>query len=405
MNKIIALIAALFSLAPCLMARESSPDTDYDSRYKLAISMFDSGKYEAALQELDYLVEKNPTNWDYLYERAFTLYSMQRYDKAIVDCKNLVKMRDCKWPVYQLWGSCLDYQDKPNEAVEIFRKGIERFPDAPYLYQEIGTTYLRYQYYDQAINWYNKAIEIDPDFQPGYYRGAISYASTGDNAWALIYAETSIILRSDNDVIYNQMSNLIRDVYENSIIAEGDSLTVKLCESRDIQIEEDGSGETDPFNKANTLLAFSGVYEACLASALNPNDVATKDPANVLTLRGLTNLRRVAVETYYNITDNLYGNSMYLLEFQKSVIDTGHWDAYNAYILMPAFPDEAGKWFDDHKQELDAFLQWYTKSQFKLDKQHTVGALNITRDERRLTMVEALHMLAELLRAQKNEPK
>lgn len=380
----------------CLKANKLTPVMNDEDRFKLAMNMSEAGNYESALQHLDYLVMKYPDNWDYLYERAYANAAMQRYDKAIKDCEVLTKMKDCKWLAYQMWGSCLDDQNKPNEALDVFRKGIERFPDAAYLYMEMGTTYNRRKYYDEAIYWYDKAIEISPDFQSAYFRAAAPYANTGNKAWSLIYAETAIMLRSDNMELYKKMSGLIRNVYENSITAKGDSLSIELYKSRGIQILKDDNDDTDPLIKKNTLLAFSGVYEGCLTTALTLDNTKYKDPADVLTLSGLTQIRRGAVETYYNITDNLFGNSMYLLEFQKAVIDAGHWDAYNAYIFLPAFPDEAGKWFVDHSKESEAFINWCNDSPFKLDKHHTVGALTITRDQRRLTMLEALRMLADL---------
>lgn len=394
MKRLIYILSAIFmALYQNINAQDVATEMSDEDRLNLAVTMHDAGDYEASVKEYEYLVKKHPDNSVYRYELAYTLSELKQYKEAVKECEILSKLDDCNWQVYQMWGSCLDYDGDPNGAIEIYKKGIERYPEAEYLYMEIGTTYLRYGHYDESIKWYNQAIFVNPGFQSPYYRGASAYNQTEDKVWALIYAETSIMLNMSNTGRFDEMSNLIRDVFSQNITASGDSLKIKLCPNRGITVLSDEKTED---GQSMALLDFSGVYEACVFSSLIPDYITMKDSVAVFTLESLTNMRRQALETYYKVTDNLFGNSMYLLEYHKKVLDAGHWDAYNAFLLQFAFPDEAESWYENHEKEIEAFADWYGDNMFELDAEHTVGALSISRDERRIPLIETFMMLSRL---------
>lgn len=95
---------------------------------------------------------------------------------------------------------------------------------------------------------------------------------------------------------------------------------------------------------------------------------------------------------------------MYLLPFWKSVIDAGHWDAYNYFIFSDVFPDESSAWIRDNREALNGFIDWYNASPFTLDKTHTVGAGEIYRDYRPLDVAEAFLLQYDLMKLAEGKP-
>ena len=89
---------------------------------------------------------------------------------------------------------------------------------------------------------------------------------------------------------------------------------------------------------------------------------------------------------------------MYLLPYQKSIIDAGHWDAYNIFLFYTVFPQEASQWLKDNGDRFDAFINWTQEHPFILDESHTVGMKTIYRDSRPLDMLGALKISAGLLK-------
>ena len=114
-------------------------------------------------------------------------------------------------------------------------------------------------------------------------------------------------------------------------------------------------------------------------------------------LSQLIELRRGLVESYFSVTDDLFGNSMYLLEFQKKIIDAGHWEAYNYYLFCQCFPDEFEAWYSADSAPLDAFIAWFNNEPFSLGNGRSVDLMQIYDNYRPLDMTQALLIQASLL--------
>tara|TARA_B100000809_G_scaffold254209_1_gene291138 strand:- start:254 stop:721 length:468 start_codon:yes stop_codon:yes gene_type:complete len=76
---------------------------------------------------------------------------------------------------YYNLGNTYRQQDRLEEAIEAYNKAIEIKPDYHLAYHNLGNTYRRQGKYDQAIEAYNKAIEIKPDYHLAYYNLGNAY--------------------------------------------------------------------------------------------------------------------------------------------------------------------------------------------------------------------------------------
>ena len=65
-----------------------------------------------------------------------------------------------------------NYQkDDWSEAMEYFNQAIQSQKDAPDLYYHLGEAYLQTGELTNALTAYEEAINIDPEFAPGYFAG------------------------------------------------------------------------------------------------------------------------------------------------------------------------------------------------------------------------------------------
>ncbi|HDI72543.1 MAG TPA: tetratricopeptide repeat protein, partial [Candidatus Altiarchaeales archaeon] len=65
------------------------------------------------------------------------------------------------------------------QAIEYYSKAIEYNPNDASLYNNRGLAYYNLQQYDKAIADYTKAIEIKPDFADAYYNRGLAYFRKG----------------------------------------------------------------------------------------------------------------------------------------------------------------------------------------------------------------------------------
>ncbi len=88
---------------------------------------------------------------------------------------------------------------------------------------------------------------------------------------------------------------------------------------------------------------------------------------------------------------------MYLLEFQRKVIEAGHWNAYNYYLFMMSHPDEFDQWYDTNSEKLDAFIEWYNQAPFTLGDGRSVDPMQILNSHSPLNIFQTLMIQADLL--------
>lgn len=347
------------------------------------MALVHDGQYEAALERFDRLVKEYPESYVVQYERMCALYRLKRYDDAVKAAKTLIRQKNATGAVYQVYGNALDDAGKKDEAIKIYNEGVKLFPETGILYLELGVINLRENNYVGAITEFEKGIVADPGFASNYYRAAqILFASGGNNkVWALVYGESAALLALTNQNRMKEMAGDIRDLWKESVEVVGDSVKVSLMKNKEFKISINGD---------NAQLAFPNVFEGCASLAVLQN-LKLMNPFTA-SLEQLITLRKGLVENYYKVTDNLFGNSMYLLPYLKSILDAGHWEAYNHFLFGSVFPEELNKWIDDNEERLYAFAAWYNEHPYVLDATHTVSDLQIDRDRRKIDLIEAIRI-------------
>ncbi|MBD5213394.1 MAG: hypothetical protein HDS75_01050 [Bacteroidales bacterium] len=356
-----------------------------------AIELVDGGMAESALTDFDRLAKKYPKNYLIQYERLFALYSLHRYDEVIKAQKQILKHKDVEEIAYQLVGNSYDFTGERKKAAEIYNEGLKHFPKSGKLYLELGNLSNLDKDYNKALEYYNKGIIVDPNFASNYFQASMLYlASEMGRPWGLVYAESEILLAPSNNNRHAVMAGKIVDCLRDAITInlDGDStrVSVKLVPTRNITIDE---------KTKTTYLAFPGVYEGIISQPLLKMYLE-KRPFTA-SLPQLIELRRGALEAYYSLTDNLYGNGMYLFEFQKKIIDAGHWEAYNYFLFEPVFTEEFDEWYAAHEEEMETFIDWYNQAPYTLGDGRSVDPSQIYSSYRPLELMEATMIHASLL--------
>lgn len=240
------------------------------------------------------------------------------------------------------------------------------------LYLELGVLALSDSDYNTAIEYFTKGIDAQPNFASNYYIAAYIYLSTRKHkVWGLVYAEAEILLAPQNKERTKYMANMMLECLQKSITSEGEgqerSIDVKLVPTREITASNDHDA---------VLLAFPGVYEGAITNPITK--LLAQKAQLTFDIPQLAFIRKGLVETYFSVTDNLYGSSMYLLEYQRQIIDAGHWEAYNYFIFGSCYPDEYKQWSAAHGDKLSAFFRWYNEHPFRLGDGRSVSATKYT---------------------------
>ena len=87
---------------------------------------------------------------------------------------------------------------KYNEAIQYGEKAINLDPKNYAAYNCLGAAYLKTNDYDQALKYGQKAVDINPNNDEAWYLLGFIYSRKGDNETALQCLEKALELKPDN---------------------------------------------------------------------------------------------------------------------------------------------------------------------------------------------------------------
>jgi superkiller protein 3 len=185
-----------------------------------------------------------------------------------------------------------------------------------------GNSYFSRGAFDDAINAYNKAIQLDPAYGVPYSNLALAYANQGHFAEAVLLYQKSVgLLQSDSDkaVCWNALGNTYRCMndYTNAVAAyqkaaELDPVTAGIRErAEDYPVTETARDDKD-WNALGEQCARSGSLNEAVSAFHRAIELQPKDG------KAYSNLARtLASQNNYKEAIPLYQKSIDLLEDNK----------------------------------------------------------------------------------------
>lgn len=339
-----------------LSSKAFSQSGDKEKAYQMAleaIEMMDNGKFDESIKILKECIKLDPDNFNYPYEIAYAHYAQQDYKGAIKLMEAQLKHPNATSQLYQLLGNAYDFLGKNEKALEYYDLGLKKFPDAGELYLEKGNIYMVKQDYNKAITFYEKGIEVDPSYPSNYYRATKLYLMSNDEVWGMLYGEIFMNLER-NSKRTSEVSKLLYDTYKREITFTNDtSFSISFNGNMQVDVSSISNGEFK--------LPFGMIYETNLTLAC----VLQK----YINLESLNSIRTRFLEIYFE-GDQPKNYPNVLFDYQKTIQDAGHLEAYNKWLLMKGEEEAFSKWAEENKEKWDAFVEWFLKNKISIDESH-----------------------------------
>ena len=295
----------------------------------IACDAMDLGMHDFAFQMLDSLDRLYPGNYRISYEAGLALFLKKDIKGALNRFLSVTDNPEVRGMLFSMIGNCYDDLGDIDNALKFYSKGIERFPDDGLLFANKGIYLERQQRTDEAIATFIDGINADPNTTINYYHLAVILQDSNP-AWSAIYAEEFLALCFDE---LEQRSLMAALVYNPINKLEVDGKTVNLNIATVEQMKP-------------KALIYNYTLSTALKNAL-PFDVS--DPAQI------SKMRRNFVEL---MSDKNLNTDLPIIDYLKSIIDAGHWDAYSSYVYTLANGEEPiGRQGPDAKKIFD-FLKW-----------------------------------------------
>ncbi|MFO8086598.1 MAG: tetratricopeptide repeat protein [Bacteroidales bacterium] len=347
----------LILLSLCLLAGQIAfSQTDKEKALQKgqeAIKLMDNGNIDRSIALLEEAKKLDPDNFIYAYEIALANYLNKDYKKTVRLLKKLKNHKDINERYFQLLGNSYDLMGKPEKALKAYDNGLEKFPNSGMIMLEKGNVYLLQEEYDQALSYYEQGIKADPQFPSNYYRATLMYLNSTEEVWGMIYGEIFMNLER-NSARTVEISRLLYNTYKSEIeISSDTSASVSFCQNANILIKD--TQDSDGFKLPFEMTA----YEFTLMIALQGEDT--------IDMHALDRIRQDFVSIYYkNDLNKKYPNVLF--DYQKKVLEAGHMEAYNHWILMKGDEEAFHNWHQENQTKWDDFVNWFTENSMEINE-------------------------------------
>jgi len=345
MKKIVSLLLLLVSFCQLSRAQNITPPEAVEYA-KQGMKLFDEGKYSEAIVLYKKGKALAPSNSLFSYEIALSYFMNKDYLPCIETLDSVIGNQDANEQFYQLLGDSYDETGKPDTALIIYKKGMQKFPTAAGLSMESGVIeYTRKNYAAAQEHWIT-GVSMNPSYPENYYHLAKFYADSSNRIPAILFSETYLNL-TRNTAQVAEINKLFCTLFTKSIQIMNDSTLILL-------FSDNNSGQS----KSN-----DSVEDFC--DALNNTMTITgkllKDKKMKAGVDAVIKVRETIIKTWFEQKYNLRF-PFSLFNFEKQIIEAGHFNSYSQWLLMKCNVFEFQRWVNENKKKYTDFVDWYKKN-------------------------------------------
>jgi tetratricopeptide (TPR) repeat protein len=327
MKRFFLLLSVVFCSSIAAIAQEQSSQ-------ETARSFMRSGDFDNAILVLNRALEQDKNNLDLQKDLALAYYYKRDYAKALDQVKPMLENDDADVMTYQIGGNIYKALEEVKEADKMYKKALKKFPKSGALHSEYGELLWAGKNYD-AIELWEKGIQLDPSFAGNYYNAALFYYYTKDKAWSLIYGEIFVNMESLTERAA-AMKELLLNGYKEKLFA-------------DVDVMKDQDKIKSDFAKA-------------FLQTMSKQSVAAN---RGITTETLTMIRTRFILDWYKNYAAKY--PFKLFDYQQQLLREGMFEAYNQWLFgtvesLPIYDN----WTKTHPESYNKFTAFQKSRIFKM---------------------------------------
>lgn len=128
---------------------------------RLGGMLFDSQRYEEAIEELTKVVNNFPDNFVINLILGLSYTSEEKYAEAIPYLRKSAKLNPSDITVLSALGFCLDREELDDEAIKYLEMALNIEPDNIQVLSNLGLIYENREVYEKSDSYYQRALAVD----------------------------------------------------------------------------------------------------------------------------------------------------------------------------------------------------------------------------------------------------
>jgi Flp pilus assembly protein TadD len=317
-----------------VIAQNNNQATDLVKQGELLHSQ---GKYEESIAKFSEALKIEPDNAAANYGLAFTLYSAKRATEGIPYLEKVVKSSHPGLVVgaYSLMGTIYDDSNQPQKAIEAFNQAIKLAPDYPGIYYSLGLAYSRNQQYAEAEASAIEAIKHEPKNASCQRLYALACFHQNKRVNALLGFCSFILLEPATSRTAEAYGN-IQHILQGGVLKDNNGNVSK--ESPEI---------------TQTNIGITNAVAEAKKKKLTGMDLLQNELTGIFTFAGKFSEKK---------TDQTFFDK-YLADYFYKLAQSDNMPAFTRTISLSANTDENSKWLKDNPQKVAALNEWIGKTE------------------------------------------
>lgn len=153
-----------------------------------ARAFIQSKEYARAADLLKTAIAEDESILTYKKELFWSYYQQDKYKEALALMTTILKSAQKDEQCYQFCGYIFRAEGKYSSCDSILKLGINNYPTSGPLYNDLGENAVDNKK-TNAIQYWEKGIEVDPDFAGNYFNAAMYYLNAEQPLWGILYGE------------------------------------------------------------------------------------------------------------------------------------------------------------------------------------------------------------------------
>ena len=158
-------------------------EEEAEKHYNLGVAYGEQGLTDKAIEEYKLAIKYKPDYAKAHLNLGDQYFNKTLYDEAIKEYEIALNYNQDDLDMVDLYGILGLLYNHPKEnydkSIEYYKKALNIQPENEIIYINIGIVYDDKGDYSKAIEYYQKAIEINPDYAAAYYNMGLAYFAKG----------------------------------------------------------------------------------------------------------------------------------------------------------------------------------------------------------------------------------
>ena len=318
---------------------------------KEGISLHDQGKYESALKKYNEVLKLNPQNVWALYEMSYTYSVLKKYDKSLEACIEAIKFKSSYLPsLYIQMGTSYDNIHEPQNAIKVYQKGIEFYPDNYLLHFNLGITQLNSKNTVEAKKSFKNSVILKPDHASSHFALGEIYFNENYRIPSLLAYFRFLILEPSSQ----RSSTAIKKIQ--ILMGSGVEAKDKTPKEINIFIPPDSPVDDGDFDAVDLGLTLSRATRF------------TKDSKDKSELQMLSSEMESLFQIMYELDKNEKYQGFvweYYAPYFMELKQKGFLEPFVNHIFSASNLPEIVNWLNTNQDKYQEFLEWSKNYQFK----------------------------------------